>query len=103
MAPGDADELWTALKASNSVEKALQTSEFETPEDRKYLEALAESYENAQPGKHGDRFFLSWQTKLPSKRSKAIFQGLLHTGLQEHESTHYRVRSWYSLAAKQKS
>ena len=41
IAPGDADELWAALKASNSVEKALHTNELETPEDKKYLEALA--------------------------------------------------------------
>ena len=88
IAPGDADELWTVLKTSNSVEKALQTNELEIPEDRKYLEALAEFMKMPQPGKHGNRLFLSWQTKLPSKRSKAIFQGLLHTGLQQHESTH---------------
>jgi hypothetical protein len=46
IAPGDAGHLWEALKASNSVEKALGTTE-ELPADRKYLEALAETYQNA--------------------------------------------------------
>ena len=43
IAPGDSGHLWEALKASNSVEKALQISE-ECPADKRYLEALAETY-----------------------------------------------------------
>lgn len=46
IAPGDAGHLWEALKASYSVEKALGVPE-ESYEDRKYLEALAETYNNA--------------------------------------------------------
>jgi hypothetical protein len=52
IAPGDAGKLWEALKSSHTVEKTLHTSE-EMLEDRKYLEALAESYENAS----------SWDTR----------------------------------------
>lgn len=46
IAPGDAGYLWEALKYSNSVEKALGTEE-ESPSDKVYLEALAESFQNA--------------------------------------------------------
>ena len=46
IAPGDAGHLWEALKDSNSVEKALQISE-ECPADKRHLEALAETYQNA--------------------------------------------------------
>ena len=52
IAPGDAGHLWEALKDSNSVEKALQISE-ECPVDKRYLEALAETYQNAS----------SWDTR----------------------------------------
>ena len=52
IAPGDAGHLWEALKASNSVEKSLQISE-ECPADKRYLEALAETYQNAS----------SWDTR----------------------------------------
>ena len=44
--PGDAGPLWEALKASQSVEAALSTPK-ESPEEKKYLEALAETYYNA--------------------------------------------------------
>ena len=53
IAPGDAGLLWEALKASNCVEKALNTSEEESSADRRYLEALAETYRNAS----------SWETR----------------------------------------
>ncbi|KAK3732354.1 hypothetical protein QZH41_014983, partial [Actinostola sp. cb2023] len=43
--PGDAGFLWEALKESGTVEKELGTGEQQ--EDRRYLEALAESYHNA--------------------------------------------------------
>lgn len=46
IAPGDAGHLWEALKASQSVEKALGTAE-ESFAEKKYLEALAETYNNA--------------------------------------------------------
>ena len=46
IAPGDAGHLWEALKASQSVEKALGIAE-ESDVDKKYLEALAETYNNA--------------------------------------------------------
>ncbi|CAH3146260.1 unnamed protein product, partial [Porites lobata] len=46
IAPGDAGPLWEALKESKSVEKALGIAE-ESQSDRKYLEALAETYNNA--------------------------------------------------------
>ena len=49
IAPGDSGFLWTALKTSNSVEKALNIS----PHNSKYLEALAEAYANAS----------SWDTR----------------------------------------
>lgn len=47
IAPGDAGQLWEALKSSNSVEKALGMAE-ESLSDRKFLEALAESFQNAE-------------------------------------------------------
>ena len=43
--PGDAGYLWEAVKKSGSVEKVLGIGERQ--EDRKYLKALAESYQNA--------------------------------------------------------
>ena len=46
IAPGDAGHLWEALKASQSVEKALGIPG-ESDVDKKYLEALAETYNNA--------------------------------------------------------
>ena len=46
IASGDAGPLWKALKESKSVEKALGIAE-ESQSDRKYLEALAETYNNA--------------------------------------------------------
>lgn len=52
IAPGDAGHLWEALKASQSVEKALGIAE-ESDVDKKYLEALAETYNNAS----------SWSTR----------------------------------------
>ena len=42
--PGDAASIWDAIQTSQSVEKALGISQ---PADRKYLEALAETYQNA--------------------------------------------------------
>ena len=42
--PGDAASIWEAIQTSQSVEKALGISQ---PADRKYLEALAETYQNA--------------------------------------------------------
>ena len=45
IAPGDAGYLWEAVKKSGSVEKVLGIGERQ--EDRKYLKALAESYQNA--------------------------------------------------------
>ncbi|PFX12931.1 putative RNA-directed DNA polymerase from transposon BS [Stylophora pistillata] len=44
--PGNAGPLWEALKASKSVENALGIAE-ESQSDRKYLESLAETYNNA--------------------------------------------------------
>ena len=46
IAPGDVGHLWEALKASQSVEKAFRIAE-ESDVDKKYLEALAETYNNA--------------------------------------------------------
>ena len=42
--PGDAASIWDAIQTSQNVEKALGISQ---PADRKYLEALAETYQNA--------------------------------------------------------
>ena len=42
--PGDAGHLWTGVKSSCSVETALKIDE---SVDRKYLEALAETYQHA--------------------------------------------------------
>ena len=42
--PGDAASIWEAIQTSQSVKKALGISK---PADRKYLEALAETYQNA--------------------------------------------------------
>ena len=42
--PGDSGHLWTAVKSSRSVETALAIDE---SVDRKYLEALAETYQHA--------------------------------------------------------
>ena len=52
IAPGDAGHLWEALKASQSVEKALGIAK-ESDVDKKYLEALAETYNYAS----------SWSTR----------------------------------------
>lgn len=46
IAPGDAGHLWTALRDSGAVEKELGMSG-ESPEEQKYLNALAETYRNA--------------------------------------------------------
>ena len=51
-APGDAGHLWKALEASQSVEKALGIAK-ESDTDKKYLEALAETYNYAS----------SWSTR----------------------------------------
>lgn len=51
IAPGDAGYLWEAVRSSGSVEKELGIGE--QHEERKYLEALAESYGNAS----------SWETR----------------------------------------
>ena len=45
-APGDAGPLWEALKASQLIETALGTGK-ESEADKRYLEALAEKYNNA--------------------------------------------------------
>ena len=76
IALGDADELWTALKASNSVEKALQTNELETPEDRKYLEALAESYENASTWETRRQILSVLADKVTFKKIQSYIPGL---------------------------
>ena len=52
IAPGDAGHLWEALKESCSVEKAQHIRE-ECPADKRYLEALAETYHSAS----------SWDTR----------------------------------------
>ena len=52
IAPGYAGHLWEALKASYSVEKALHVPE-ESSADKRYLEALSETYHNAS----------SWETR----------------------------------------
>lgn len=46
IAPGDAGHLWEALRDSGTVEKVFGLTE-ESPEEQKYLNALAESYRNA--------------------------------------------------------
>jgi len=46
IALGDAEPLWTVLKASQLVKAALGTL-IESPEEKKYLKALAETYYNA--------------------------------------------------------
>ena len=52
ISPGNPAALWEALKRSQSVEKTLCTAN-QTPMDQKYLEALAETYQNAN----------SWDTR----------------------------------------
>ena len=76
IAPGDADELWTALKASNSVEKAPQTNELEMPEDRKYLEALAESYGNASTWETRRQILSVLADKVTFKKIQSYIPGL---------------------------
>ena len=44
IAPSDPGHLWEAVQASNSVDKALGIVQ---PTEKKYLEALAETYQNA--------------------------------------------------------
>ena len=46
IAPGDAGHLWEALRDSGAVEKEFGISQ-ESPEEQKYLNALAETYRNA--------------------------------------------------------
>ena len=64
IAPGDAGPLWEALKESKSVEKALGIAE-ESQSDRKYLEALAETYNNASSWRRTVKCYQSWRTLLP--------------------------------------
>ena len=52
ISPGNPAALWEAMKSSQSVERALGT-ENQTPLDKKYLEALAGTYQNAS----------SWDTR----------------------------------------
>ena len=52
IAPGDAGHLWEALRNSGTVEKELGIAE-ESPEEQKYLNALAETYRHAS----------SWETR----------------------------------------
>ena len=52
ISPGNPAALWEAMKSLQSVEKALGT-ENQSPLDKKYLEALAETYQNAS----------SWDTR----------------------------------------
>ena len=52
ISPGNPAALWDAMKSSQSVEKALDT-ENQSPLDKKYLEALAETYQNVS----------SWDTR----------------------------------------
>ena len=52
ISPQDPASLWEALKSSQSVEKALCAS-VQTSADKKYLEYLAEAYQNAH----------SWDTR----------------------------------------
>ena len=96
IAPGEAGHLWEALKASNSVEKALQISE-ECPVDKRYLEALAETYQNAS----------SWDTRrqvlsvmadlVTFKQIQRYIPGLTCADAQ------IRVWSGCSLTCEQKS
>ena len=80
IAPGGAGHLREAWKASNSVE--LQIGE-ECPADKRYLEALAETYQNAS----------RWDTRrqvlsvmadlvtfIPSNKARATYQALPSTG-----------------------
>ena len=52
IAPGDAGYLWEAVRKSGSIEKELCIGEEQ--EERKYLEALAESHQKAS----------CWETRL---------------------------------------
>jgi hypothetical protein len=52
VAPGDAGGLWKDIKSSQSVEKALNLKD-DPSEDKVYLQALAETYQNA----------VSWDTR----------------------------------------
>ena len=63
IAPGDAGHLWEALQSSRRVEKALGIAKHQ-PVKRKYLEALAETYQHAT----------SWDTR---KQVLAIIAGLV--------------------------
>lgn len=77
--PGDAAQLWDALQSSMMVDKELESGE---NADRKYLEALAETYRNAS----------SWDTRrqvlsimadlVPVKRLQRYLPGI----------TEYRVK-----------
>jgi len=60
--PGDAGHLWEAVQSSRSVEKALGLPEKQSA-DRKYLQALAETYQHAT----------SWDTR---RQVLAIFADL---------------------------
>lgn len=76
IASEDADELWAALKASNSVEKALHANEIETLEDRKFLEALAESYENAPTWETRRQILSVLADKVTFKKIQRYIPGL---------------------------
>ena len=84
IAPGGAGHLREAWKASNSVE--LQIGE-ECPADKRYLEALAETFQNAS----------SWDTRrqvlsvmadlVTVTKSSATYQALPSTGSRWHGCT----------------
>ena len=79
IAPNDVDNLWEAVLSSKSVDKVLGTS---LPGERKYLKALAETYENAS----------SWDTK---RQTLAIMADLLtYHELQNNipDITEYRFK-----------
>ena len=52
ISPEDPGSLWEALKDSQSIENTLSTTQ-KLPGDKKYLSALAETYQNA----------VSWDTR----------------------------------------
>ena len=82
VAPGEAGSLWEDLKGSQQVEKALNLTD-NRKEDKAYLEALAETYQNAE----------SWDTR---RQILSIMADLVsYTVLQTYIPciTRYRVKT----------
>ena len=75
IAPGDADHLWEALRNSGTVEKEFGIAE-ESPEEEKYLNALAETYRHASCWKTRQQVLSIMADLISFKRIQHYISGL---------------------------